>query len=49
MIAEFDERFFNKTFLPLPLNARTLVVDTTDVGAIDHEAILKHVVRDDDV
>jgi predicted kinase len=36
VIAEFDERFFNKTFLPLPLRARTLVVDTTSFEAVDH-------------
>ena len=29
VIAEFNERFFNKTFLPIPLRARTLIVDTT--------------------
>lgn len=40
VIAEFDERFFNKTFLPLPLRARTLVVDTTDFESIDHGAIV---------
>lgn len=39
VIAEFDERFFNKTFLPIPLNARTLVVDTTDIANVDHAAI----------
>ena len=41
VMAEFDERFFNKSFVPLPLNARSLVVDTTDPDAVDHEAILR--------
>jgi predicted kinase len=42
VLAEFDERFFNKTFLPLPLRARTLVVDTTDFSSVDHEVIMDH-------
>ncbi|MEI6510963.1 MAG: ATP-binding protein [Candidatus Uhrbacteria bacterium] len=40
---EFDERFFNKTFIPLPLRARTIVVDTTDIGAVDHNGIVAFV------
>ncbi len=43
VIAEFDERFFNKTFLPIPLKARTLVVDTTDLGAVSHDEIVAFV------
>jgi len=41
VMAEFDERFFNKTFPPLPLRARRLVVDTTDIAATDHQEILR--------
>ena len=40
---EFDERFFNKTFIPLPLRARTIVVDTTNLDTVDHAAIIRHV------
>ncbi len=43
---EFDERFFNKTFVPLPLRARTLVVDTTEIGTVDHDGIVAFVERD---
>lgn len=43
VIAEFDERFFNKTFLPIPLRGRTLVVDTTDIANVDHGAIRRFV------
>lgn len=39
VLAEFDDRFFNKTFLPIPLRARTLVVDTTSFDQLDHESI----------
>ncbi len=37
---EFDERFFNKTFIPLPLDGKTKIVDTTDFSTIDHDEIL---------
>lgn len=40
---EFDDRFFNKSFIPLPLRARTIVVDTTDLDLVDHAAIIRHV------
>jgi predicted kinase len=43
VITEFDERFFNKSFVPLPIHARVLVVDTTDLGSVDHDAIRKFV------
>lgn len=43
VLVEFDERYFNRTFIPLPLKARTLVVDTTDAGGIPHDAIQRHV------
>ncbi len=43
VLAEFDERFFTKTFLPLPLGCPTCVVDTTDLGAVQHEEILSFV------
>lgn len=46
VIAEFDERFFNKTFLPIPLRARQLIVDTTDIDAIDHKEILRFTQED---
>ncbi|NQV89962.1 ATP-binding protein [Candidatus Uhrbacteria bacterium] len=37
---EFDERFFNKTFIPLPIQGKTKIVDTTDFSTVDHDAIL---------
>lgn len=40
---EFDARFFNKTFIPLPLRARTMVVDTTDLDAINRDDIVAFV------
>ncbi len=43
VLAEFDERFFHKTFLPLPLKARTVIVDTTDIATVDHDAIRKFI------
>lgn len=41
VIEEFDQRFFNKTFVPLPLNGKTKIVDTTDFATVDHDEILK--------
>ncbi len=43
VLAEFDERFFNKSFIPLPLKARTIIVDTTDFDTVDHKTIVRHV------
>ncbi len=40
VIEEFDERFFNRTFEPQPLNGKTLVVDTSDFDTVNKEAIL---------
>ncbi len=40
---EFDARFFNKTFIPLPLRARTIVVDTTNLDAVSHDEIVAFV------
>lgn len=37
VIEEFDERFFQKRFDPLPLNGKTLVVDTTDFKQVDFD------------
>lgn len=41
VIDEFDVRFFNKTFIPLPLNGKTKIVDTTDFSTVDHDDILE--------
>jgi len=38
---EFDQRFFSKTFIPLPINGKTKIVDTTDFVTVDHDEILK--------
>jgi predicted kinase len=45
VIEEFDERFFNKTFIPHPIEGRTLVVDTTDFATVDHDQIYTFVQR----
>ena len=30
VLEEFDQRFFNRTFIPHPIQAKTLIVDTTE-------------------
>ncbi len=39
VIEEFDQRMFNRTFIPHPVNGKTIVVDTTDFDKMDHEFI----------
>ena len=39
VIAEFDDRFFCRTFYPHVLAGKTLVVDTTDLSCVDHDRI----------
>lgn len=39
VIEEFGDRFFNKTFIPHPIDGHTLVVDTTELSSVDHETI----------
>ncbi|MBI4714033.1 ATP-binding protein [Candidatus Uhrbacteria bacterium] len=41
VIEEFDKRFFCKSFNPLVLNCKTIVVDTTCFENIDRESVLK--------
>ncbi|MBI2475551.1 ATP-binding protein [Candidatus Uhrbacteria bacterium] len=40
VIEEFDKRFFCKTFDPLELNCKTLVVDTTCFENVDKKGVL---------
>lgn len=40
VIEEFDKRFFCKSFEPLSLDAKTLVIDTTDFDRVDRQYIL---------
>lgn len=40
VLDEFDQRFFNKTFIPLPLDGKTKIVDTTDFAVVDHDDLL---------
>ena len=40
VLEEFDQRFFNKTFIPLPINGKTKIVDTTDFSTVNHDEIL---------
>ncbi len=39
VIGSFTSRFFNRTYIPHPIKGKTLVIDTTDFNAIDHELI----------
>lgn len=48
VLTEFDERYFSKTFIPPVMRARTLVVDTTDLDAIDYASIVAHVLGEKD-
>lgn len=41
VMEEFDQRFFNKSFIPLPISGKTKIVDTTDFDTVDHDEILK--------
>ena len=40
VIDEFDQRIFNRTFIPHPIQGKTLVIDTTIFENIDHESVL---------
>lgn len=40
VIDEFEERFFNKTFVPLPLSGKTKIIDTTSFENIDYDDLL---------
>lgn len=40
VLQEFEEKWFNKSFIPLPIGTKTKIVDTTDFDAVDHEDIL---------
>lgn len=40
VIEEFDERFFNKSFIPLPLSGKTKIIDTTSFDDIDYDDLL---------
>ncbi len=48
VLAEFDERFFSRSFVPLPLSGRTLVVDTTDFSAVRFPDIIRFVCEEPD-
>lgn len=41
VLDEFDARWFNKSFIPLPIGIKTKIVDTTDFGAMNHDEILR--------
>ncbi len=43
VLAEFDERIFNRTFIPHPIKEATLVVDTTNINLIDRNAIKRFI------
>lgn len=40
VMEEFDERFFNKSFIPLPISGKTKIVDTTNFDEVDHDDVL---------
>ncbi|MEK7620251.1 MAG: ATP-binding protein [Patescibacteria group bacterium] len=41
VLEEFDARWFNKSFIPLPLGIKIKIVDTTDFSIVDHDEILR--------
>ncbi|MDG1949852.1 MAG: ATP-binding protein [bacterium] len=41
VIEEFDDRFFNKSFIPLPLSGKTKIIDTTSFDDIDYDELLE--------
>ena len=43
VLAEFDVRIFNRTFIPHPLRGKTVVIDTTDFDQVDHQAICRFI------
>lgn len=40
VLEEFEKRWFNKTFIPLPLVGKIKIVDTTDFKTVNHDEIL---------
>ncbi len=43
VLEEFDEKYFNRTFIPLPIDGETKIIDTTDFGSVDYEDITSFV------
>ena len=43
VLEEFDQRVFNRTFVPHPIRGKTLVVDTTDFDAVDRGDIVSFI------
>lgn len=41
VLEEFEQRFFNRTFIPHPIDVPTLVVDTSNFDEVDHDAVLR--------
>ncbi|HAU66329.1 TPA: hypothetical protein DCW61_03215 [Candidatus Uhrbacteria bacterium] len=40
VLEEFEQKWFNKTFIPLPLPGKIKIVDTTDFETVNHDEIL---------
>ncbi len=40
VMESFDQRFFNKSFVPMPLIGKTKIVDTTDFSIVNYDDIL---------
>lgn len=40
---EFDAKFFNRSYIPLPLKAQTLVLNTTDFTNVDRTKIVQFI------
>ncbi len=47
VLQEFETKWFNKSFLPLPLSGKTKIVDTTNFDAVDHDEIMKFILGND--
>ncbi|MBI4437352.1 ATP-binding protein [Candidatus Uhrbacteria bacterium] len=43
VLEEFETKWFNKSFIPLPLSGKTKIVDTTDFDSVNHDAIVKFI------
>ena len=43
VIGEFQERFFNLSFIPHPIDGRTIVIETTDFESVDHGEVIRFV------
>lgn len=41
VMEEFEKKWFDRTFIPVPCKGKTKIVDTTDFSKVDHDEILE--------